>query len=349
MSLITTLKRFGITTGGAAAAASKASVIFLTRGETPKSVTIPTPIGLRLEIPVEKYAKKEEKYCATVRKFAGDNPDVLDGLEITSCSRRSESFKIIGGDGIGIITRPGLRGEVGSKSISPTALSMIIEAVKEVVSEGVEVEITVPNGKVIARNTMNPSIGINDGISILGTTGIEYPVSDEDYMDHLKTEICVIRHAGSKKLVIAPGNVSFDFASKRYGDIVVKIGDRVGDTIKLAEGLGFEHVVLVSLPGKLVKVAAGLMNTHNKYGDARVETITFASVLADIDREKIKKVARSLTVSEALTYLDEGEKVKVMKVIAERALKRIRALSKVKVGVIVLSENGKVISEVGDL
>jgi len=347
LSLITTLKRFGITTGGAAAAASKASVIYLVRGENPKSVTIPTPIGLRIEVPVDKYERRDDKYCAAVRKFAGDNPDVLDGLEIVSCSKRSLSFAIKGGEGIGVITRPGLRGEIGSKSISPTAMEMIKAAVKEVTDENVEVEISVPNGRTIARNTMNPSIGIVDGISILGTTGIEYPVSDEDYMDHLRTEICVIKHSGSKSLVIAPGNVSFEVAKRMFGDIAVKIGDRVGDTIKLAEEMGFEKVTLISLPGKLVKVAAGIMNTHNKYGDARVETITYASVLADIEVEKIRKIANSLTVSEALTYLDKEERVKVMKVVAERALKRLKSITSMSVEVIALSEEGEVLARAG--
>lgn len=347
MSLITTLKRFGITTGGAAAASSKASVIYLIRGEKPSSVTIPTPIGLRIEIPVESYEQKDDRHCATVRKFAGDNPDVLDGIEIVACSRRSSSFVIKGGEGIGVITRPGLKGEIGSKAISPTAMEMIKAAVKEVTSENVEVEISVPKGKIIAKSTMNPVVGIVDGISILGTTGIEYPVSDEDYIQHLRAEICVIKHSGSKSLVIAPGNVSFEVARRMFGDIVVKIGDRVGDAIKLAEKMGFEKVILISLPGKLVKVAAGMMNTHNRYGDARIETITYASVVAGIEMEKILKIARSLTVSEALSYLDREERVKVMKVVSERALRRLKSIARVSVEVIALSEEGEVLARVG--
>ncbi|MCG2909528.1 cobalt-precorrin-5B (C(1))-methyltransferase CbiD [Sulfolobaceae archaeon RB850M] len=348
MSLITTLKRFGITTGAAASAAAKASVIFLKKDETPKSVTIPTPIGLRLEIPVENYEKKDDKACAEVRKFSGDNPDILDGVVINACSKCIDSDDVIvkGGEGIGVITRPGLKGEVGSKAISPTALEMIKEAVKEVVDKGVEVEISVPNGEVLAKNTMNPVVGVVNGISILGTTGIEYPVSDEDYLDHIRTEMCVIKQS-SPLIVLAPGNTSFEIAKKMYGDAVVKIGDRVGDSVRLASELGFSHIIVVSLPGKLVKVSAGILNTHNKYGDARIETLTHACVLAGI--QKLDKIANSLTVSEALTYLTDEEKERVFKIICDKALKRLKALSKAKIGVIAIDEKGKVLAYSGEV
>ncbi|BDC17934.1 cobalt-precorrin-5B (C(1))-methyltransferase CbiD [Acidianus sp. HS-5] len=342
--MIQTLKRFGITTGAVAAAAAKASAIYLTKGETPSSVTIPTPIGIRIEIPVEEYF---EGKCAKVKKFSGDNPDVLDGLEITACSELSASVQIIGSKGIGTVTRPGLKLEIGEKSISPIARQMIIDALKEV-TDKVKVTIIVPNGEELSKNTMNPDVGVSGGISILGTTGIEYPVSDEDYIDHIKTEMCVIKATGNNKVVLAPGNTSFSFAKKIYGDVVVKIGDRIGDSIKLAIDEGFSHVVIVSLPGKITKVSAGLLNTHSKFGDARIESIVYASVVSGLSTEKIREIANSLTVAEALESLSLEERKKVMSIIAKRVLSRLSKFQ-VKKGVIILSDDGQVLAEEGDL
>ncbi|QIW24737.1 cobalt-precorrin-5B (C(1))-methyltransferase [Sulfolobus sp. S-194] len=352
MSMLSTLKRFGITTGATAAASAKASVIYLFRNETPKSVTIPTPIGLRLEIAVDNYERRKEEYCATVTKFSGDNPDVLNGLKIVSCSRRCDSGIFIeGGNGIGVVTKPGLKVEVGEKAINPIAKQMIIDAIKEVTLGGVKVRIEVPDGEKIAELTMNKDVGVINGISILGTTGIEYPVSDDEYLEHIKSEICVVRALGNKKLILAPGNTSFEFARKHYGDNVVKIGDRVGDSIRLAIEQGFTHIVLVSLPGKITKVASGLMNTHSKYGDARIETLTHAAVLAKLNIEKVEKIANSATVTEAITYLSLEERKALFGVIAKRVLQRLKKIAKngVKLGVSIISEEGEVLAEEGDL
>ncbi|AHC50892.1 cobalt-precorrin-6A synthase [Sulfolobus acidocaldarius SUSAZ] len=348
---MSTLKRFGITTGATAAAASKASVIFLLKNETPKSVTIPTPIGLRLEISVGNYSRKESEFCASAKKFSGDNPDILDGLEIIACSGRSNSqtITITAEEGVGTITRPGLKGDVGDKSISPIAKQMIIDAVKEVVTSGVYVKLYVPKGEELARNTMNPLVGVEGGISILGTTGIEYPVSDEDYIEHIKSEACVVKSTGNKTLVLAPGNTSFKFAREIYGDKVIKIGDNVGSSLKVAEELGFSHAILVSLPGKLVKVAAGMLNTHSKFGDARLETLTFSSVVAGISLEKIQKIVKSLSISEGLSYLTDEERQKVMKVVSDRALEKLKRVSKLKLGIIVISEDGKIMAKSGEV
>jgi len=352
MSVLSTLKRFGITTGATAAASAKASVIFLVKNEKPKSVTIPTPIGLRLEIFVDSYEKREDEYCATVTKFSGDNPDVLDGIKVVSCSKRCESGIVIeGGRGIGAVTKPGLKLEIGSKAISPIARQMIIDAVKEVVDGGVKIRVEVPEGERIAEKTMNKDVGVIGGISILGTTGIEYPVSDDDYLEHIKAEMCVIRTLGYQRVVLAPGNTSFELARRIFGDAVVKIGDRVGDSVKLAFEQGFSQVIIASLPGKITKVAAGLLNTHSKYGDARIETLTHASVLAKLPYYKLEKIADSLTVSEALTYLNEEEKKRVFSIIAERVIERLKRLAGEgkRVGVIIISDQGEILAKEGDL
>ncbi len=349
VSLIDTLKRFGITTGGAASAASKAAVLF-SKGIEVDRVVIPTPIGLRIEIPISRLERKGEEFCASVQKFSGDNPDILNGIEVVSCVSPSESFSIEGGEGIGIATKPGLRVGLGEKAINPMSRLMIEQAVKEVEPDmKVKVKITVPKGEELAEDTMNQVVGIKGGISILGTTGIEYPVSDEDYIDHIKCELGSVRMSHDS-VSLALGNTAVGFA-KKEGRPVVKIGDRVGDSLELAAEMGFRSISLYGMPAKLMKVASGIMNTHNKFGDARVETMVFLSVLAGINGEILKKIALSTSVEEGFHYMGEL-KYKVSELLANRVILRIKSLKKIKnskpnLKVVVIGYEGEKLAEVG--
>ncbi|BBD72434.1 cobalt-precorrin-5B (C(1))-methyltransferase [Sulfodiicoccus acidiphilus] len=349
--IVLSLKRFGITTGAAAAAAAKAATCSLLDGAKPMAVVVPTPIGLRLEIPIERYLARDQESCASVRKVAGDNPDVLDGAEVMACCSKFEGsgVHVEGGHGVGRVVRQGLRGKVGETAISPTAKQMIEQSVKEALAgrdQGVRVVVEVPDGPSLAANTMNPAVGIEGGVSILGTTGVEVPVSDEDYLDHIRVELCSLRFS-SELAVLAPGNTSARVGRAIYGDVVVKVGDRIGESVSEAIARGFKRIVVVSMPGKLVKLASGIMNTHNRFGDARVETITHASVLAGVEGETLLRVASSKTVGEALTFLGEKKEV-VMRIVAERALARLRELGSASLGVVACDEEGAVLAKVGD-
>ncbi|WP_243669342.1 cobalt-precorrin-5B (C(1))-methyltransferase CbiD [Vulcanisaeta sp. JCM 16161] len=322
MAVITFFRRFGITTGAAAAAAAKAAALALVNGTVVKAVVIPTPVGLRIEVPVEYVELGPDHACASVKKFAGDNPDVLNGVEIMACVYRCPScdIDIIGGEGIGIVTRPGLKVPPGEKYISPTARQMILAAVSEVIKGGVRVVVHVPEGRKLAELTMNRDVGIEGGVSILGTTGIEMPMSDEEFIEHIRAELMAVRESrGTERVVLATGNTAFKHSQALYGDVVVKIGDWVSKAIEEALALGFRNIIIAGLPGKITKVAAGLLNTHSRYGDARVETITHASVLAGVDIATLRKVAEARSVAEALTYLGPYSKP-VLEIIAKRAL-----------------------------
>jgi len=346
--IIETLKRFGITTGAAAAAASKAAALAALGATEVLSVTIPTPIGLRIEIPIEEIFRKEDMYCAKVKKFSGDNPDVLDGIEIISCVSIIENQEIVieGGKGIGVVTRQGMKVPVGKRAINPVPYKMIEEAVKEVLKgKGAKVIIEVPEGENLASKTMNPDVGIVGGISILGTTGLEMPVSDEDYIEHIKCELNVIR-TSSETVVISPGNTGASYSRVLYGNIVIKVGDRIGDTISQAIKMGFKRIILAGLPGKLIKVAVGILNTHSKYGDARIEALTHACIVSGVPLEVIEKVARSLTVEEALSYLGEYKSI-VMKYIADKILKRLEKIGNVEFGVVIFDYNGNILARSG--
>jgi cobalt-precorrin-5B (C1)-methyltransferase len=345
--IIETLKRFGITTGAAASAASKAASLALL-GNKVSSVTIPTPLGIRIEIPVEEVNIMGGEACAKVRKFSGDNPDILNGVEIISCVKLTNEtdIEVQGGEGIGVITRPGLKVGVGKKAINPIPLKMIKDALREVIKEGgAKVRIEVPKGVELSKMTMNKDVGIVDGISILGTTGIETPVSDEDYLDHINCELKVIR-ANSDKVVISPGNTGSLYSSRIYPNIVVKVGDRVGDSISLALKMGFRNVICAGLPGKLVKLSVGIFNTHNKYGDARIEAITHACVVKGVPMDIVNSVSKSLTVEEATKYLGKY-KVEVFDYIAEKILEKMKRLGNADFGVIIFNYNGEVISRRG--
>lgn len=342
MSVIDYFKRFGITTGAAAAAAAKAATIALIRGVTPSSVTIPTPVGLRLEVSIDRVFTIGDYVCADVRKIAGDNPDSLNNAVIRACvhSINEQVIKIKGGHGVGKVVRPGLSIPMGEPAISPTAKLMIENAVREVVNAGVEVIIEVPNGEELAKATMNEDVGIVGGIAILGTTGIEWPISNEAFVQHIKAQLTALRGGKYDGVVIASGNRAVNYAKAIYEMPVVKVGDLIGASVKEAIGLGFHRVVIALLPGKAVKLAAGLMNTHSSIGDARIETITWAAVMAGgINGELLRRIAVSKTVGEALHYLGDAAG-KVMRVIAERALGRLRRFGNASLEVVIFSEDG---------
>jgi cobalt-precorrin-5B (C1)-methyltransferase len=351
--LLDTLKRFGITTGGAAAAAAKAATLFM-MGIKCDRIVVPTPVGLRIEVPIDSLEEKGKEFCATVKKFAGDNPDVLDGIEIVACVSSSEVFTLEGGEGVGVVTRPGLRVKEGDKAINPMSRKMIAEAVSEAYPDmKLKVRIEVPRGREIASDTMNKVVGIEGGISILGTTGVEYPVSDEDYIEHIKCELDALRSSFTS-VALALGNTAFSFA-KSKGENVVKIGDRVGDSLELACEKGFSHISLYGMPAKLMKVAAGIMNTHNKFGDARIETMVFLAFLAGVDDETILKIANSYSVEEGFHYMGDM-KFKVAKLLAERVIFRIKNIKnirnniqekKLSLKVVVVGYEGEELAEMG--
>jgi cobalt-precorrin-5B (C1)-methyltransferase len=350
MAVLEYFRRFGITTGAAAAAAAKAAAIALVTGSVVDRVVIPTPVGLRIEIPVEGVVINNDGACARVRKFSGDNPDVLNNVEFIACAHwcKGCGIEVVGGDGVGVVVRPGLKVKPGEKYISPTAKLMIVNAVSEVVKEGIKVVINVPRGQELARLTMNPDVGIEGGISILGTTGIEMPMSDEEFVEHIRAEIGMVRRVrGDELIVLAMGNKAFNFSENIYGrDFVVKIGDWISKAVEISINEGFRRIIIAGLPGKITKVAAGLLNTHSRYGDARVETITHAAVIAGVAYDVLARVAQSKTVAEALSYLGGYSRL-VLEVIARRALERVSRLGNALFGIVIFNEEGEVLARAG--
>lgn len=284
--------RRGFTTGTCAAAAACGAAQALLSGgkEIPEEIRILTPKGIEARIPVEQAGLQGNSAFCQVKKDSGDDPDVTNGTLVcakvsrgTASPGTGESFvvRIEGGVGIGRVTKPGLACKVGEAAINPVPRQMIRGEVEKTARKYgytglLEVEISIPEGEKLARKTFNPKLGIVGGISVLGTTGIVEPMSEQALIDTIKVEMNVAKAQGASYLVLTPGNYGENFLREsRFPESLtyVKCSNFIGDALSYAREQKLKGVLLVGHIGKLVKIAAGQMNTHSKYGDHRMETL----------------------------------------------------------------------------
>lgn len=320
--------RRGYTTGSCAAAAAKAAARMLVTGEKLSYVRLLTPKDIELMLELEDIQVLNQAVSCAVRKDSGDDPDVTNGALVYALVAWSDQpgITIDGGEGVGRVTRPGLDQPVGAAAINSTPRAMIEQAVQEAVSgcftgvlhehsqetvwnsaevksgglseedagpdqarrRGLSVTISVPEGRALAEKTFNPKLGIIGGISILGTTGIVEPMSEQALLDTIQTEISVRARERWPILPAAPGNYGKQFFLDAYGfslDTAVTSSNFICDTVKMAAAAGFTRMLFVGHIGKLVKVAGGIRNTHSQYGDHRME------ILADIAEAVIQGAA----------------------------------------------------------
>ena len=293
--------RRGYTTGTCAAAAARAAAAMLLTGETVSQVRIRTPKGPVLDLEIEDIRRSPEAVSCAVRKDSGDDPDVTNHALIYARVGWSDEpgVRIEGGEGVGRVTKPGLDQPVGAAAINSTPRRMIREAVLEAAAEavrtgadktprGFDVTISVPLGRELAAKTFNPRLGIEGGISILGTSGIVEPMSDRALLETIRTEIRVRSCEGYPVLAAAPGNYGRNFFLETYGfslDTAVTSSNFIYDTVRMAAEAGFEKLLFIGHIGKLVKVAGGVRNTHSQYGDRRME------ILSSITRDCMLKAA----------------------------------------------------------
>lgn len=312
----------GFTTGTCAAASTVAAVRMLLTGETVPYVILTTPKGIKVSIEISDQNFSEEKASCSVRKFSGTDPDVTNGIKIFSSVRKisnaSGEIKISGGRGVGRVTLPGLDQNVGEAAINRVPRQMIIEGIrtelnkfcKEPVSFGISVEISVPEGKKIAKQTFNPKLGIVGGISILGTSGIVEPMSEQALLDTIKLEINVRKSQGFRILSIVPGNYGADFLKEEFDfsiEKAVHCSNFVYDSLVMAKNAGFRKILFCGHIGKLVKVAGGIKNTHSKYGDHRMEIITrLAKKFVSAERflSLSEEIMKCISTEQAVKVLD---------------------------------------------
>lgn len=344
----------GFTTGTCAQAAAKAAGLMLINKRAVKSIDVETPKGVHLNLNViDQKIGGNYAQCAVV-KDAGDDPDVTDGVRIYAKVRYSDKkgVSITGGEGVGIVTKPGLAVKVGEYAINPTPRKMII---KEVVpyllkDEGVDVIISVPEGKTIAKRTFNPRLGIVGGISIIGTTGIVEPKSTDAYKMSLSLELNVLKAAGYRKATLILGYVGEKFCKEVLGlkpDSIVKIGDHIGFILSECVKKHIKRVLLIGHIGKLVKVANGQFDTNIRFGDHRIKTIMHYAKLCGAKKEIIEEVSRQVSADAAADILKRHNLIRTFDMIAKRTVDAINEFvnNKLSVSCVLLSLSGEELSE----
>lgn len=307
--------KLGYTTGSCAAAASKAALWMLLSGRKKDKIKLTTPKGIELELDVSNIVINEKYVSCSIKKDSGDDPDITNGAHIFSKVELSQNdgVEILGGEGIGIVTKPGLDQKVGQYAINSVPRQMITKNVEEVCQTfdyrgGVKVTISVPKGKTLSEKTFNPRLGIKGGISILGTTGIVEPMSEKALVDTIKIELKQRRESGANYVLLTPGNYGADFIKHNISakpNLAVLTSNFIGDALDICAELGFCGVLLVGHVGKLVKLAGGMMNTHSKYGDCRMEIIATHASMQGADSSIIKEIKNSVMCDEAIRILKE--------------------------------------------
>lgn len=307
--------RCGFTTGTCAALAAAGAARLLLTGKAPETVSLVTPKGISVEVPLEQCAWTESRAVCAVRKDAGDDIDVTDGLLIFAAVEfsREPGIAIDGGEGVGRVTKPGLDQPVGAAAINHVPRQMIRAALEDVCGalccqRGLRVTISVPGGAEIAAKTFNPNLGIVGGISILGTSGIVEPMSMQALIDTIALELRQHAAQGARHLILTPGNYGMDYlkAQGLAGKApVVKCSNFIGDALDEA-AQGYETVLLVGHVGKLVKLAGGIMNTHSRYGDCRTELFCAHAAVCGAGGDTCRALMDAATTDACLEILERA-------------------------------------------
>lgn len=308
--------RCGYTTGSCAAAAAKAAAVMLATGNKVSEIAIETPKGIHLTLAVEDAQIEEGSASCAVRKDAGDDIDATDGLLVYARVRLLDDGEIVveGGEGVGRVTRKGLEQPVGAPAINRVPRLMIAREVSAALaaygySGDAQVTVSVPRGWEIAKKTYNPRLGIEGGISILGTTGIVEPMSQAALVETIRVELDMLKAQGTQPVLLTPGNYGEMFARQTMGIRTARCvlcSNFLGDTLDYATGCGFSGILLVGHIGKLVKLAGGIFNTHSHVADARMEILAAHAALAGAGRPLAEKLMRCMTADEALNLLEEA-------------------------------------------
>ncbi|MEK7868505.1 MAG: cobalt-precorrin-5B (C(1))-methyltransferase CbiD [Candidatus Omnitrophota bacterium] len=345
--------RKGFTTGTCAQAASKAAGLMLINKRVVESVDVETPKGMHLNLKIiDQKIGKNFAQCAVV-KDAGDDPDVTDGARIYAKVKYSDKkgISITGGDGVGVVTKPGLAVSVGEYAINPVPRQMIIKEVTRCLSKdkGIEVIISVPEGKEMAKHTFNPRLGIVGGISIIGTTGIVEPKSTDAYKMSLSLQLDVLKAAGYKKATLVLGYVGEKFCKEVLGlkqDSIVKIGDHIGFMLSLCAKKNIKRVLLIGYIGKLVKVANGQFDTNIRFGDNRIKTIGHYAKLCGAKKEIIEEISAQISAEAAVDILTKHNLTQTFDMIAKKTVDTINKFvnNRLSVSCILLSLHGRVLS-----
>ncbi len=344
--------RCGYTTGTCAALAAAGAARLLLTGRAPETVSLVTPKGWRVEVPVCEASIRGGTAVCAVRKDAGDDADATNGLLIFASVSRTDlpGVMIDGGEGIGRVTKKGLDQPVGAAAINRVPRRMIREQAEAVCREagyagGLSVVISAPGGREIAQKTFNPQLGIEGGISILGTSGIVEPMSVQALIDTILLEERQAAASGAEDLILTPGNYGLDFLREQGYRFsreipVVKCSNFIGDALDGAAAEGFRRVLLVGHIGKLVKLAGGIMNTHSRWADCRAEIFCAHAAVCGADTETCRALMAAPTTDACLEILEQAG---LRDAVMERILAAVgyhlerRAAGSLRVGAVIFS------------
>ncbi|MBP3806335.1 MAG: cobalt-precorrin-5B (C(1))-methyltransferase [Oribacterium sp.] len=390
--------RRGLTTGTCAAACTRAAMERLMTGNVAEEVNVVLPGGEIVTLSV--YPVGESEFYTI--KDSGDDPDVTNGTEVHVKAERVTAGEVpenaficednprlflTGGKGVGTVTKPGLQQEVGQSAINPVPREMIFRTALDVLelcqSEDDKcflITVSVPEGEELAKKTFNPRLGIEGGISILGTTGIVEPMSEASIVATIETEIRQKLYSQRKEashelkagtpeaetdltetepgavssIIAVPGNYGMRYVEKLGLDTerVVTVSNYIGDAIDLAISYGCREFLLVGNIGKLCKLAAGIMNTYSKVADGRWEIFAAHLALCGGDASQIRAVKEAATTEEMLTLLEE---IGLREIVMASIMKEIefhmeqRIKGQMKFGVIVYSERFGMVGKAGEV
>lgn len=342
--------RFGYTTGSCATGAAKAAALMLFTGQEQKYVSFMTPKGILLHLEILHITRGDGWVSCAIKKDAGDDPDATNGIEIFAKVEKTKGKGIFieGGTGVGRVTKKGLEQPLGNAAINKVPRAMIQKELETICNDadyegGILVTVSVPKGEEIARKTFNPRLGIEGGISILGTSGIVEPMSEAALIKSIEVEMRQKVENGAKYLLVTPGNYGAAYIKEHLSlpfQENIKCSNYVGETLDMAVSMGVEGILFISHIGKFVKVAAGIMNTHSRCADARAEILSANALRAGISLESAKEILDTITTDEALEIIQrEGLLNPVIKELTDRILFYLnhRAYNRMLLGAVLYS------------
>jgi cobalt-precorrin-5B (C1)-methyltransferase len=348
---VTESGRTGFTTGTCAAAAAKAAAILLQSGEKPDSVEIALANGSRVRLPIAEYSSTGQSARAAVKKDAGDDPDVTDGslvnVEISWID--SSGIQLVAGEGVGTVTKPGLAIPPGEPAINPVPRRMIAEAVREITDRGVQVTVSIPGGRELAEKTFNPRLGIEGGLSILGTSGIVRPFSSDALRDTLVVSLKVADACGIQYPVFVPGRIGEKAARRHFSltaEQLVEVSNEWGFVLDETAKYRFNALLVLGHPGKLAKLAQDEWDTHSSKSNSAVP-----AMLELVEKVVGKRPADARTVEAIFGDLEVHEKLLLANAAAARIEAAVyqRVKKRFLVSVVLVDLRGEILGTHGDL
>ena len=347
----------GYTTGSSATAAAKAGILSIINQKEISKVDIILPKGSTIQIPIASCEFNLNKSKCVVIKDGGDDPDVTHGAEIIVdlvLTKKANEIEIGGGEGVGVVTKPGLGLEINKPAINPVPKKMIIKNIRDVAEKilqenGIKVTISVPKGKELGPKTDNPRLGIKNGISILGTSGIVIPFSTASYAASIRQNLDVSIAMGNDVVVLTTGGRSEDFAKKIIDlpeHCFIQMGDFSGYTIQQCYNKNIKKAYVVGFIGKLAKMAAGVKQTHVKGSKVDMNFLSEMAKRASASPKVVEEIKGANTARHVSEIIQENSVNGFFDLISKETYNHMKKYSEnnLAIEVILFDFEGKILS-----